>query len=135
MKIDYDKEGMTIKLDKIPRLLYISEDGKGCGQVYENGVRIKELCKVNIQASTDDGRLHFIKYLIKYFDKATHSYKILGGFDPFEMKNISIPIKITDMDMFYNLLDTLKLVTSSDKVPDAIKEKIISEINNILECE
>lgn len=124
---------MTIRLDKVPRLLYINEDGNGGGQVYEKGVRIKNLQEVNIKAKTQDDKVHFLRYLISYYDQETHAPKRIGSENPFDLYTIAVSVK--DTDVFQDLLDTLKLAISNHRIPMDIKESIANKMHEILRGE
>lgn len=130
MKIDYDKKGMTIKLDKVPRLLYINEEGVSCGQVYENGVRIKNLQQVDIHARTNEIKVNFLKYSIKYYDESLHETKIIGGEDPHALFTVKVSLK--DTDAFQKLLDALKSIVSNELIPIDVRENIGNKIHEIL---
>ena len=129
MKIDFNKDkSMNIKLDKVPRLLYINEKGVGCGQVYLDGRRIKALYETNIHAKTNEDKIHFIEYVIKYFDTKNNSYKtISNGFKPI----FQVAISLKDTDVFKELLSTLTKIFKDRRIPEEIKNYIKLQIESL----
>lgn len=135
MKVDFNKDkSMNIKLDKVPRLIYINEEGRGCGQVYLNGKRVKGLYETNIHAKTrEDKGYPPLEYLIKYFDGENESYEsiISNGFKP--VFNISIDLKNTDV--FKNILNIFVKLLDDKRVPMEIKNDIKLQIENLINKE
>lgn len=133
MKINYDNKGMDIQLDKIPRLLYINENGEGCGQVYENGVRQKLLQEVEIKAKTNDAKvnLNSLIYKIKYIDSETHCSKIKQHGEE-SINDMTVSVSIKDIDVFKNIIDLIKKISSSEEIPLKIREDLMNRINDTL---
>jgi len=123
MKIDYNGQEMSIKLDKVPSLLYINEDGNGCGQVYLKGVRVKGVQQVNIKAEslTDKVDLNSLNYSVKYFDekekcsKVTQVGNMLGAYQ--------IGIKLLDAKEFELTIRTIKQMISDERIPEEIRKE------------
>ncbi|MBV4432249.1 hypothetical protein KM803_13070 [Clostridium tyrobutyricum] len=130
MKIDFNKDkSMNIKLDKIPRLLYINEESRGCGQVYLNGKRVKALCETNIHAKTrEDSEYPPLEYLIKYYDSKSHSHKTIdNGYNPI----FTASINLKNTDLFKNLLNVLVKLLDDGRVPKKVKNDIKLQIENL----
>lgn len=110
MKVDFNKDGMTINFEKVPRFIYINEDGLGVGQVYFDGVRRKGLQKVKIEAKTSDAKINPpLKYKIQYV----------------ELNSNGEPQYISNMDESQPLMLTLKLdLSESEGVLECIKEVV-----------
>lgn len=138
MKIDYSKNGMTIKLDKIPRLIYINENGHDNtgGQAYIDGQRIKNLQSVKIKAKCADSEAPFLQFDVNYYDTNAHqSAGIAQGrsLTAEALCDLSIPIKVTDMEVFKNTIDILKMVGFDEKVPLEVRKQVLNKINAIME--
>lgn len=73
MKIDFINEGMTIHFDKVPRLLYYNEQGKGCGAIFIDGQRKNPLVSVNLQSKTRDEHENPLFYSIITVNNETHT--------------------------------------------------------------
>lgn len=130
MKISHENKSMTIKLDKIPRLIYINEEGHGCGQIYLNGVRQKQLVKVKIKAQTDTGRPRFLQYYIDTYNSKKHTGVITS--EHWDISDdLSVSISLTDVDIFDKLIDELKEIISNDSVPIDLKERIKTTIDKL----
>ena len=44
-----------LKMDKTPTLVYVQKQNRGIGELYLNGIRVKGLQEITIQASTKTG--------------------------------------------------------------------------------
>lgn len=131
MKIDFIDGGMTIKLDKVPRLLYINEEGYSCGQIYLNGVRIKLLHSVSIKSHTNEADIRPIEYKIKYIEKNEHGYKTIGS-ENCNNKGLEIEVKLTESKIFIEMINILKSVVINQKIPNDVKIDINEKLNKIL---
>lgn len=134
MKVDFNKDrSMNIKLDKVPRLIYINEEGRDCGQVYLNGKRVKGLYETSIHAKTrQDKGYPPLEYLIKYLDGGNKLYKsISNGFKP--IFNASIDLKNTGV--FKNILNIFVKLLDDKRVPMEIKNDIKLQIENLINKE
>jgi hypothetical protein len=130
VKIDFNKDkSMNIKLDKIPSLLYINEEGEGCGQVYLDGKRIKALYEANIHAKTRESKGNTpLEYLIKYYDSKSHSYKTMGnGSKPI----FQVAVSLKDAEVFNEFANILVDIVEDDRVPSDVKYDIGNRIKRL----
>lgn len=120
MKVDFIGKGLTFSLDKVPRFIYINEEGEGCGQVYFNGVRTKGLVDVNIKAHTiDEDDRHPLRYRVEYYDKEK-------GKDPQVISNMKEGLILTlkvDMAESEAALDCFREILNDSRIPEAIREE------------
>ena len=56
-------ENGKIIIEGNPTMLYINENGTGCGQLFINGIREFGIIDLKIEAKTDDFATHEIKFL------------------------------------------------------------------------
>lgn len=130
MKVDFNKDGMTIKFDKVPRLIYFNEEGSGVGQVYFDGVRRKGLQKVRFEAQTADekGRPP-LKYRIQYVEAgANEEPQFISNMQ----EGLSISVKITDLEIFEKLIEWAKSVISDERISEEAREEYYERLNEVI---
>lgn len=122
MKVDFTAKGLNISLDKVPRFIYINEEGIGVGQVYFDGVRRKGLQKVEIEALTrtlNDKEFVPLKYRVQYIDSGR-------GQDPQTIGNMNsklyVNVNILDIDKFKGILDILKAIVIDERISPEIRQ-------------
>ncbi len=126
MKIDFNQNGMTINFDKVPKFLYFNENNEGCGQVFLDGVRTKLLQDVRMHAHTRDqeGR-HPLQYRIQHGEQGKADSKTISA----NMQNeISIGIKILDLEKFKNLISCIKSLIEDERIAADIRKEYGREI-------
>lgn len=131
MKVDFNKEGMSIHFDKVPRLIYYNENGESCGTVFIDGKKIKLLQEVNIHAKSNDMVSHPLEYNIAFYDPKIHgSAGIATGKSAFN--ELAIPVKIIDMEPFKCMVETLKQFITDSRISAEIRQESENKILSIL---
>ncbi|MDF2889791.1 MAG: hypothetical protein K0R80_158 [Clostridia bacterium] len=133
MKVDFNKNGMTLNFEKVPRFIYINEEGNGVGQVYLDGVRKKGLQKVKFEAQTKDKvGCHPLKYKIQYVEPETKGEpQYIGNMQD----GLSVSIKITDLEVFERLMEWAKGVLSDERIPKEPREEFFQRLNEVINHE
>jgi hypothetical protein len=130
MKVDFNKDGMTINFEKVPRLIYFNEEGRGCGGVFFDGKRIKGLQDIKIQARTRDKiGCPPLKYRIQYCEKGTNGEPLFIS----NMKEgLSVSVKITDLEIFEKLIDWAKNIISDERIPEEARLEYWESLNAVI---
>lgn len=63
-KMDVTFEGGKTIIEGTPALLFISSDGRGVGQLYDNGKRVTKLREVKIESKTNDFSTYDVKVAV-----------------------------------------------------------------------
>ena len=71
------KKDINFNFNKVPKFIYINEDGTGSGVLYIDGVKINCLNKMSIEANTNCEKVIPLKYEIKLANKENTEYKII----------------------------------------------------------
>lgn len=123
MKIDFNEKGMTINFDKVPRFLYFNEEGRGCGQVFINGVKVKSLIATKIEAHTrDENGWPPLKYRIKYMEDRVA--QVMGN-----MKDeLCVNIRVTDTEEIKAFISLVQELLEDERIPDNIREEYYKKI-------
>lgn len=130
MKIDFNKKGMTINFDKVPKFLYFNEEGKGCGQVFLDGVKRKGLQDIKIKAHTrDEDGWPPLKYRIQYMEPKTNEPQFISNMT----EEICIGIKILDIKRFQELIACVKEITEDKRISEDIRQEYIEKLKKALE--
>jgi hypothetical protein len=120
MKIDFNKQGLAIQFDKVPKFLYFNESGNGCGAIFIDGQRIKGLIELNIHSETLDGSAS--PKPLRYFIKRRKA----DALSPETMGNSKIPdfmtakVKIVDLEPFKS---AIKQFANDDRIPVEIRQE------------
>lgn len=132
MKVDFNKDGMTINFEKVPRLIYFNEEGRGCGGVFFDGKRIKGLQDIKIQARTrDEIGCPPLKYRIQYCEKGTNGEPLFIS----NMKEgLSVSVKITDLEIFEKLIEWAKNIISDERIPEEAKHEFMESLEEVIYC-
>lgn len=134
MKIDFNGQEMSIKFDKVPRLLYFNEEGKGCGKVFLSGVQIKCLQDIKIQAHTaGPNGWPPLKYRIQYIEPGT---KGEPQFISNMKEELCIGVKILDIKEFSGLLEWVNNILDDARIGETVRKehfKTLKEFTNRFE--
>lgn len=135
MKIDFNKESMTIKFDKVPRFLYFNENGEGSGKVFLDGQRIKELQEVNVHAESINDKINFesFKYFIKKYNSDAHSSETIGNYNSSNFATVEV--KIMDIEPFKSVISTIKQFIYDDRISSEIRNEYIDIFQKTIESE
>ena len=117
-------------MSEAPKLLYINENGEGCGEVYIDGVKVESLQTVHIKAQTNKEIINPLKYEIKMFNKETHQTEVKekGSFN-----NMEIKVKLTNIELFKSLVDLFKETLANKDISMEIRNEMDNKLNAILE--
>ncbi len=125
MKIDFNKKGMTINFDKVPKFLYFNEEGKGCGQVFLDGVKRKGLQDIKIKAHTrDEDGCPPLKYRIQYIEPKTNEPQFISNMK----EELCVNIRVTDTEEIKAFISLVRELLEDERIPDNIREEYYEKI-------
>lgn len=123
MKIDFNEKGMTINFDKVPKFLYFNEEGRGCGQVFLDGVRRKGLQYIKIEAHTrNEHGWPPLEYRIKYWeDRASH---VIGNM----ADGLCLNVRIADIEEFQAFISVVKKLLEDNRIHEDIRKEFYEKL-------